>query len=67
MKKIEFELDDSVYNEILDVVKDETKVAEYCKTATLGKIYLRKAMLGVMSSKNKEYTTTDDIFGVEDN
>ena len=45
MKKIEFELDDSTYNDIVKAV-GEDKVNEFCRTAAIGKLRLRGAIIG---------------------
>ena len=45
MKKIEFELDEDSYNDIVKAV-GEDKVTEFCRTAAIGKLRLRSVMLG---------------------
>ncbi len=45
MKKIEFELDEDSYNDIVKAV-GEDKVAEFCRTAAIGKLRLRGAIIG---------------------
>ena len=46
MKKIEFELEDSIYN---GIVKEagEDNIVEFCKTAVIGKLSLRRALTGL--------------------
>lgn len=46
MKKIEFELDEDNYNDIVKAV-GEDKVKEFCRTAAIGKLKLRGAIIGV--------------------
>ena len=53
MKKIEFELDDSTYNDIVKAVGKD-KVEEFCRTAAIGKLRLRGAIIGAWTKGERK-------------
>ena len=53
MKKIEFELEDDIYDGIVKSV-GEDKVVEFCRTAAIGKLKLRGAIIGAWKSGGRK-------------